>query len=492
MTRLELVIVPTPGMGHLLSMVEFAKRITDTNPNISIIVIVYHMSIFEPSKIASYIESQSSRLDPTRITFITLPPLENPPDPSDPSYFGTLIQLQNPLLKKAVQDRQVKPAAFILDLINVSMIDVANDLRVPSYIYFTGGVNFLYTMFHFQALVDAHGVDDISGLVGDPDSELDLPGFRNRVPVKVVPYMFLDKEFHRPKFVMNLARRFREAKGILVNSFTELEFSTIEALNKMDNIPTIYPVGPMLSLNNRGDAKPSNKDDISCNVTDEDNIISWLDGQPESSVVFLCFGSMGYFDTDQVTEIANGLDQSGHRFLWSLRKPVQDESLGNKAEPSENEIFEEALPEGFIDRTAHKGKIIPWAPQVTVLAHKSIGGFVSHCGWNSILESLWFGVPIATWPMYSEQQLNAFTLVKELELAVEIKLDYRWDFKTGNYLVTAEEVENGVRKVMDLEEEMKTKVHEMRGKCRRVLEADGGSSYDSLARFIEEVTHKSQ
>ncbi|KAL9229423.1 hypothetical protein vseg_004889 [Gypsophila vaccaria] len=492
MTRTELVLVPTPGMGHLLSMVEFAKRVTETTPDISIVVVIYHMSMFEPSKIKSYIHSQSTLLDPTRITFITLPPLSDPPaDPSDPSCFMTMIQLQNTLLKQAVQDRHAKPIAFVLDLVNVSMVDVANEFGVPSYIYFTAGVNFLCTMFHFQALADEHGVDDVVGLVGDMDDEVDIPGFRNRVPVKVLPSVFLDKDSFWPKMVIDLARRFREAKGILVNSFTELEYSGVEALNVMDNIPTIYPVGPVLSLNNRGDSKPRDVDDIACDGTDEDAIISWLDGQSESSVVFLCFGSMGCFDADQVKEIADGLERSGCRFLWSLRKPVNVKSLGDKAKPSENEIFEEALPEGFMDRTAHKGKIIPWAPQATVLAHKSIGGFVSHCGWNSLLESLWFGVPIATWPMYSEQQLNAFTLVREMEVAVEIKLDYRWDFKKGNYLVTAEEVETSVRKVINLDDEMRSKVREMSEKCKKVLGADGGSSYESLTRFIREVTHES-
>lgn len=101
--------------------------------------------------------------------------------------------------------------------------------------------------------------------------------------------------------------------------------------------------------------------------------MQWLDAQPPSSVVFLCFGSMGKFDVDQVKEMANGLDLSGYRFMWSLPQ------LG----PERN--FDEALPKGFVERMGHRGKIIGWAPQVLVLAHRAIGGFVTHCGWNSIL-----------------------------------------------------------------------------------------------------------
>ncbi|XP_074270480.1 anthocyanidin 3-O-glucosyltransferase 2-like [Silene latifolia] len=490
MTKTELVFVPTSAMGHLLSTIEFAKLIVQTNPNISILFLIYHFGVNEPTKINTYIESQSREVDPNKITFITLPPLSNLPDPSDPYYFATVIKLQNPLVKKAVQDRQSKPAAFILDLMNVFMIDIANELHIPSYIYFTAGANFLHTMLHFQEVADQQGIVDVTVLTDDPETALDLPGFINPLPNKVLPWVFTDKDTIWPKRILDLARKFREAKGILVNSFTELEANTIKVLQIQENVPTIYPVGPILSLENRGDSKSSNNynnDNSSLNINDEKSIIDWLDGQPKASVVFLCFGSMGTFNAEQVKEIADGLDRSGQRFLWSLRKPIQVGTFG--ALPSEDMIFDEALPEGFMDRTAHRGKIIPWAPQVVVLAHQAIGGFVSHCGWNSILESIWFGVPLATWPMYSEQQLNAFTLVKELGLGVEIKIDYKWDMKKrkGNYLVKAEEVEDGVRKLMSMNEDMKRKVREMSELSRKVLQTDNGSSRELLTRFIAEI-----
>jgi len=119
---------------------------------------------------------------------------------------------------------------------------------------------------------------------------------------------------------------------------------------------------------------------------------------------------------------------------------------------------------------------------VTILAHKAIGGFVSHCGWNSILESLWHGVPIATWPLYAEQQMNAFEMVKELGLAVEISLDY----KEGSDLVLAEEVERGIKRLMDGENEVREKVKEMRKKSKMAV-MENGSSYRSLGALIEEL-----
>ena len=135
------------------------------------------------------------------------------------------------------------------------------------------------------------------------------------------------------------------------------------------------------------------------------------------------------------------------------------------------------------DRTKEIGRICGWAPQVEVLAHRAIGGFVSHRGWNSILESFWFGVPIATWPMYAEQQINAFQMVRDLELAVELRLDYRMK---SNDLVLAEEIERAVRCVMDGGDGVKKRVEEMSEKFRRAV-MEGGSSFKSFGHFIEAV-----
>ena len=125
------------------------------------------------------------------------------------------------------------------------------------------------------------------------------------------------------------------------------------------------------------------------------------------------------------------------------------------------------------------------------MAHPSIGGFVSHCGWNSVLESIWFGVPIATWPLYSEQQLNAFEIVKELRLAVEIKNDYRGvAFNSGMgdriNIVRAKEIETSLRKLMEPDSEIRDRVKEMSQKSRKTMK-DGGSSHSSLASFIYNV-----
>lgn len=145
------------------------------------------------------------------------------------------------------------------------------------------------------------------------------------------------------------------------------------------------------------------------------------------------------------------------------------------------------LPKGFLDQTAKIGRVVGWVPQVQILAHLATGGFVSHCGWNSILKSVYFGVPIATWPIFAEQHTNAFELVCELKIGVEIALDYNVEFNgEPNYLVTANTIEKGIKSVLDKNGEERKKVKKMSDKSRKTL-LQQGSSYTFLGHLIDYI-----
>ncbi|XP_074275226.1 anthocyanidin 3-O-glucosyltransferase 2-like [Silene latifolia] len=474
-TATELVVVPAPGMTHMLSTVELAKLILKTNQLITISIHIINLpGSGDAPKVNTYLESQlRDNPYPTRLIFITFPPLSDPTVSSVGFSFITVIEHHKPLIKQAIEDRIKigfpKPAAFVADMFCCGiMLDIGNSMLVQCYLFNTGGAASLIFILHAQSLVDDHGID-VATEFGKSGFLEDVPGFKHRVPNKVIPSGYLNKSF-ACDMLLNLGRKFRELKGILVNTYVELEPF---ANNDDKNFPPIYPVGPILELDHQRRRKSGNEE--------KESVLRWLDGQPKSSVVFLCFGSAGCFAEEQVKEIAKGLEKSEYRFLWTLRNPPP---VGMPWTAGDNGTFLEALPEGFLDRTKHIGKVIGWAPQVEVLAHPAVGGFVSHCGWNSILESFWFGVPIATWPLALEQQLNAFELVTELELAVEIKMDYNKE--TNNFLVTAEEIEQGVKNLMNMDENMKGRVKKMSDESKHVLE-EGGSSYKSLRRFIDEV-----
>ncbi|ESQ36174.1 hypothetical protein EUTSA_v10007440mg [Eutrema salsugineum] len=468
--EIELIFIPVPSTGHLLVNIEFAKRLISLDHRIHTITVLQlnsptspHASVFARSLIASQ----------PRIRIHDIPSLHDPP-PLDlyqrapETFIVQLIKKTTPLIKDAVSSilesrrrgsDSVRVAGLVIDFFCNSLInDVGNELDLPSYIFLTCNARYLGMM---KYLPDRHRKIASKLDWNSADEELSIPGFVNSIPAKFMPPGLFNGEAYEA--YVELSPRFRDAKGILINSFAELEPHPFDYFSQQDNYPPVYPVGPILSLKDR--ASPNEE------AADRDRIMGWLEDQPDSSVLFLCFGSRGSVDEPQVKEIARALELVGCRFLWSIRtSPVERNP-------------DDVLPEGFMGRVAGRGLVCGWAPQVEVLAHKAIGGFVSHCGWNSTLESLWFGVPIATWPMYAEQQLNAFTLVKELELAVDLRMDY---VSGRGGLVACDEIARAVRSLMDGGEGKRQKVKEMANAARKAL-MDGGSSSLATARFIREL-----
>ncbi|KAK2376398.1 hydroquinone glucosyltransferase [Trifolium repens] len=452
--KTKLFFIPTPGISHLVSSLEFAKHLINTNINLSITVLCIKSPTtpFSDSYIKSVLSSQP------QIQLIDLPQVESPPKElliSPPCYIKTLMQTLKPHVKSTIQtilsSHANQVVGLVLDLFCLSMIDVGNELGIPSYLFITSNVGFLAFMFSLRN----RRIDDV---FDHSDPELLIPGFSNLVPSSVLPHSAYCKDGGYEAYC-KLAQKINDTKGIIVNTFSELEKYAIDALFN-GKTPPIYAVGPLIDLK----VQPNPNID----QCQHDLILQWLDKQPYKSVVFLCFGSFGVkFDPSQIREIALGLKNSGVRFLWS-----------NNAE-------KKVLPDRFFEwmELEGKGMICGWAPQVEILGHKAIGGFVSHCGWNSILESLWFGVPILTWPIYAEQQLNAFKMVKELGLAVELRVDYRIGNKD---LVIAEEIEKGLKDLMEKDNMVHKKVQEMKELARKSV-VDGGSSFISVRKLIDNM-----
>ncbi|KAI5677943.1 hypothetical protein M9H77_08893 [Catharanthus roseus] len=468
MGKFELILIPSPGIGHLASTIGLAKLLVSRDERLSVTVLIIQTP--PETNIKSYKDIFATD-SISGLQFIELPRVESsaPNSVLSDEFMAAQKKPVRYAVEKIAESGKTRISGIIVDMFCTQIIDVANEFGIPSYVFFTSGAATLGLTLHLQNLRDEFSKDITE--FKDSDVQLSVPTFVNPVPAKVLPSILLDKTGGGSARFLNMAKRIRETKGILINTFLELESHALKSLSDDENIPPVYSVGPIINFTKKG------------NNQEEDLIIKWLDNQPISSVVFLCFGSMGSFDNDEIKEIASALERSGHRFLWSLRK------LSRKDKPSvssDYENFEDVLPKGFLERISARGKVIGWSPQMEVLSHSAVGGFVSHCGWNSILESVWTGVPIATWPMYAEQQANAFQMIKELEMAVEIKMDYRKDFLTPKgKIVTTEEIENGIKILMDPENEIWKKVKQMKENSRMALEK-GGSSYNSLGTFINE------
>ncbi|XP_045786495.1 UDP-glycosyltransferase 71K2-like [Trifolium pratense] len=457
--KTQLIFIPSPGIGHLASSLEFANILTNRYNNFHITVLCIKLPSIPSSDsyIKSFLASQS------QIQLIDLPQVETSSQDlhKSPEFFIlNYVESLKPHVKETIQtilsSSSNKVVGLVLDFFCVSLIDVGNEFGIPSYLYVPSNVGFLSLMLSLQK----RRIDEVYDNSNTDDNQLlNIPGLSNETPTNVLPDACFSKDGGYFAYY-KLAERFRETKGIIVNTFSDLEQHSIEALHAHDEkIPPIYAVGPLLDLK----SQPNQNLDQS----QHDLILKWLDEQPNKSVVFLCFGSFGFqFVPSQITEIALGLKNSGVRFLWS-----------NRAE-------KKVLPDGFLEwmELEGKGMICGWAPQVEILGHKAIGGFVSHCGWNSILESLWFGVPILTWPIYAEQQLNAFTMVKEFGLSVELKMDYR----RGSDVIVADEIEKGLKSLMDNDNIVHKKVKEIKELARNAV-VDGGSSFISIGKVIDDI-----
>jgi hypothetical protein len=475
MKKAEVVFIPSPGVGHLVSTLEFAKLLIKRDNRLRITVLVIKFP--HTTEVDVYTKSLPVT---DSLHVINLPECTIPPNTPLSSAMNALLEAQKPNVKQAVSNITTVAengvlSAFVVDMFCTTMIDIAKEFSVPGLIFFTSGIASLGLMLHVHTLFERDNVDSTQLL---QQTELSIPSFANLFPINLLPSFMLRKEWE--SFFMNYAGGLKKADGIIVNSFEELESHAVHSFSSHPDLPDfpIYPVGPLLN------PEPKTKGTV-----DSDDIIKWLDDQPPSSVVFLCFGSRGSFDEDQVKEIAFAIENSGVRFVWSLRKPPPKGTLNTPSDYPLSDL-DSLLPEGFLDRTAKIGKVIGWAPQAQILAHPATGGFVSHCGWNSTLESIYFGVPVATWPISAEQQSNAFELVRELKMGVEIALDYRVEIGGGaNYLLTADKIEKGIRSVLDKDGEVRNKVKEMSEKSRKTL-VEGGSSYTYLGCLIDYIINK--
>ena len=474
MTKFEVVFITTPAIGHLVPIVKFAHHLINCDPRFSITILIITMP--ERPLVNTYVQSCVAKSASTNIKFVLLPTVDPPSPDQFQSSIGRMslfIERHKPHVKQAITnlmateldlDSDRRFVGFFIDLFTTPMIDVANELDIPCYLYFPSSATFLGFMLHLPIL-DTQ-LTTGTGLV-ELNTELVIPSFANPVPPSVLPSIALEKDGYSI-FLQN-ARRYVETKGIIINTFSELEPHALNSFSA-SQVPPIYPIGPVLDLAGPAQWHPDR--------AQHERIMRWLDDQPPSTVVFLCFGSMGGLSGSQVREIALGLELAGVRFVWALREPPKAQF----AFPDDYMSFEKVLPDGFLEGTSKIGLVCGWVSQVSILAHKAIGGFISHCGWNSILESLWHGIPIATWPIYAEQQINAFEMVKELGLAIEIRLDYR----EGSDLVLANEVERGINRLMDYDNEVRKKVKEM-SKKSRVAMMENGSSYVLLRPLIQEL-----
>ncbi|KAJ1397327.1 UDP-glycosyltransferase family, conserved site [Sesbania bispinosa] len=255
---------------------------------------------------------------------------------------------------------------------------------------------------------------------------------------------------------------------VLVDTYEELEHDYI---NYMSKFVPIRPVGPLFK-----NPKAIATSDIRGDFMKSDDCIEWLNSRPTSSVVYISFGTIVYLPQEQVNEIAYGLLNSKLSFLWVLKPPPK--VVGLQAH---------VLPEGFLEETSERGKVVQWSPQEQVLAHPSVACFMTHCGWNSSMEAITLGVPMLTFPAWGDQVTNAKFLVDVF--GVGIRLGYS---QAEKKIVNRDEVKRCLLEatVGPKAEELKQNALKWK-KAAEIAVAVGGSSDKNLDAFVEDIKKRS-
>ncbi|CAL4980702.1 unnamed protein product [Urochloa decumbens] len=408
----HVAMLATPGMGHLIPLAELAKRLAARHSvTATLLTFASTASATQRAVLASLPPAVSSR---------PLPPVDLSDLPSDapnearmseectrslPAIQGVLADLNN--------NRDTRLVAFVTDLFGTDAFDAARGAGVERIcLFFPGSLHSLTLFLHLPELAAS-----VPGEFRDLPEPIRLPGC---VPIPGRDVLSPLQERSSPAYgvMLRLAERFLEADTFLVNSFDAVEPEAAAALRPLKpGRPPVYALGPLIlnAGSSGGDAIDSKPPRAAC--------LEWLDKQPARSVIFVSFGSGGALLAEEMRELALGLELSGRRFLWVVRSPAEDEGSvsGNYYDAESKKDPFAYLPEGFVDRTEGVGLVVPsWAPQTEVLAHEATGGFLTHCRWNSTLESLVHGVPMVAWPLYAEQRLNAVMLAEGVGAAIRL------------------------------------------------------------------------
>ncbi|KAL8476204.1 hypothetical protein ACS0TY_028749 [Phlomoides rotata] len=296
-------------------------------------------------------------------------------------------------------------------------------------------------------------VDWISGM--GPDVRLkDLPSFIRTTDPNDIMFEFLGEE----------AQSCLKASSIIFNTFKEFEKEALDTVISKFNYSSFYTTGPLPLLAKHMPKSEANSFNSSLWKPDS-KVLEWLDEKAPGSVVYVNYGSITTMTGKHLQEFAWGLAKSNMPFLWIVRPDVvKDDELGS-------------LSEDFFEEIKDRGLLASWCAQEQVLAHESVGAFLTHCGWNSMTESVSYGVPVICWPFFADQQTNCYCSCGEWGIGMEIDCDVKRDEVAD----LVKEMMGGVRG-----EKMRVKAKEWQRIAEEATDV-GGGSYVDFDNFVKEL-----
>ncbi|KAK4436567.1 UDP-glycosyltransferase 76B1 [Sesamum alatum] len=441
--RCRLVLFPLPFQGHINPMIQLAKILHSEGFSISIIHTRYNFP--DPSNYPHFTfhlisdglsEAEASKLAILRVIKLLLTNCVEP-------FEQCLAQILSS------EDSDHRVGCVVTDAIWDFTQAAADKLKIPRIVLRTSSVCSFIAFSALPLLRQRYLTDKDYRMEA---AVLELPPIK----VKDIPRIETHNGEDMYRAIENMVRETKKASGLIFNTFQELEEPELAKLQEQEQflMPT-FAIGP---FHKRFSAAPTSL------FTQDRSSISWLDARAPGSVLYVSFGSIAAMDQQKMHEMAWGLADSMQPFLWVVRPGL--------ARGSE---WLEMLPNEFLEATRDRGHIVKWAPQQEVLSHPAVGGFWTHGGWNSTLESICEGVPMICAPFFGDQMVNSRYVNDVWKIGVRLEKG----LERG-------EIRDAVRRLMVEREgeEMRQRVKCLKEKADLCLNA-GGSSYQALDALLK-------
>ncbi|CAM0912947.1 unnamed protein product [Alopecurus aequalis] len=479
---LHILFFPFPAPGHLIPIADMAALFAARGARCTILTTPVNAATIRPAvNRANDASSPGTGKAPgIKISVVPFPDVGLPPglenataltDQADRYNFWRATQLLREPFDRFLADKHNHPVdAVVADSQFQWSVDAAAEYGVPR-------IGFLGTSMFARACTDVHlrkNPMESSPNQDDPDAMVFLPGLPHRVELR--RSQMPDPRKHPEVFAFYKAVNEEDQKGYgeVFNSFHELEPEYVEHYQTTLG-RRVWLVGPVA----RPDMDTRGSGNTSYTLSPEaDGCLRWLDTKPAGSVVYVSFGTLSNFSPDELRELAAGLSLSARNFVWVIRGACTD-----VATP-------EWMPEGFAELLARgeRGLVIRgWAPQVLILNHPALGGFVTHCGWNSVLEAVSAGVPMVTWPRCNDQFFNEKLVVEMLKVGASVGARDYASAMENHQLIGAEVIAECIERVMDSDgDTIRSNAKKLGVKARGAVE-NNGSSYRDIGRLMDEL-----
>ncbi|KAK8318605.1 hypothetical protein V6Z11_A13G182000 [Gossypium hirsutum] len=456
--QLHFVVFPFMAQGHMTPMIDIARLLAQGGVIITIITTPRNAARFKATLDRSMESGLSIRLLEFRFPCAEfgLPEGQHARKP----------------VRKLFPELTPRPTCILSDVLLSYTLDIANQFQIPR-IVFQGVCCFLLVCLHNLRM---------SNVLDQVTSETEY---------FVMPNMPHEVEFTKcqiPQVMYENLKQFSEERkkadlesfGVIVNSFEEMEPEYVKEYKKTRE-DKVWCIGPVSLCNKEAmdKAQRGNKAPV-----DEQQFLGWLDSQKPGTVIYACLGSISNVTPPQTIQLGLGLEASNRPFIWVIR--------GSDAS---NEVDKWISEDGFEEKTKGRGLVIRgWAPQVLILSHPAIGGFLTHCGWNSTIEGISAGVPLITWPLFADQFANEKLAVQILEIGVRVGVEepMRWGEEEKIGVLVKKDVKEAIEKLMDEGEEGE----ERRKRAKRLGEMAnkaveiGGSSHLNITRLIQDIRRR--